>query len=147
MRAPATFPGSIKTMAGSEAIPTMQVVFYRLTPAPDSEWHDQSDWRAVDALLEDLAVELKRLNIILQHSTESTEIVVRGYTDILNSIRLRHPSGGFANTCLGHVIGCSANRNIAEDIKRGINRVLFAPETIEPQGSYKVICHNCGCGC
>ena len=39
------------------------------------------------------------------------------------------------------------NLDILEDLKRGINRVAFAPETVEPSGSDKVVCHNCGCGC
>jgi hypothetical protein len=134
-------------MADSAKRKTMQVVFYRRIPAAGCDWSDNSDWAAVAGLLESLAAELKGLNVDLRHGDEPTEIIVRGYNDILNSIRLRYPAGGFANTCLGHVIGCSANRDIAEDLKRGINRVLFAPETIEPQGSDKIVCHNCGCGC
>ena len=148
MKAQGISPGSIEMMAGSaKMLTTLQVVFYRCVPAPDSDWCDRSDWKAVEALLSSLADELKGLNINLQHCTEPSEIVVRGYADILNSIRLRYPSGGFANTCLGHVIGCSTHCDIAEDLKRGINRILFAPETIEPQGSDKIVCHNCGCGC
>lgn len=125
----------------------IQVVCYQRIPAPDTKWVDQSDWSTVDSMLDSLADELKDLGIVLQRGEEGAEIVVRGYTDILNSIRLRYPAGGFSNTCLGHVIGCSARRDLAEDLKRGINRILFAPETIEPQGSDKVVCHNCGCGC
>ena len=49
--------------------------------------------------------------------------------------------------CLGHIIGASPNRDLLEDVRRGVNRVAFAPETIEPEGSSKVVCHNCGCGC
>ena len=54
---------------------------------------------------------------------------------------------GFSNLCLGHVIGASPNRDLLEDIRRGVNRVAFAPETVEPEGSSKIVCHNCGCGC
>ena len=125
----------------------LQIVFYQRVPSPDCEWRDNSDWSAVDSLITTLEEEFKSFYILIQQTVEQTEIVVRGYADILNSIRLRYPAGGFSNTCLGHVIGCSSNRNIAEDLKRGINRILFAPETIEPQGSDKIVCHNCGCGC
>ena len=148
MRDQAIFPGSIESMDSSTVnTSTLQVVFYQRVQALDCDWHDKSDWLAVDVLLVSLADEFKGLNVVLKQANEPTEIIVRGYTDILNSIRLRYPAGGFANTCLGHVIGCSLNRDIAEDLKRGINRILFAPETIEPQGSDKVVCHNCGCGC
>ncbi len=126
---------------------TFQVVFYRRIASLETNWRDQSDWRAVTAMLEHLSAELANFRIDLHVVEEATEIKIRGYADILNSIRLRYPSGGFSNTCLGHVIGCSAECNLALDLKRGINRILFAPETIEPQGSDKVVCHNCGCGC
>jgi hypothetical protein len=46
---------------------------------------------------------------------------VKGYGDLLNSIRLRSPRDGIGNLCLGHII--------------------------EPEGSDKIVCHNCGCGC
>jgi hypothetical protein len=36
---------------------------------------------------------------------------------------------------------------VFEDLRRGVSRVAFAPEMIEPEGSNKVVCHNCGCGC
>ncbi len=126
---------------------TLQVVFYQRVEALDCDWRDESDWSTVESLLVRLKGEFRGFNVLIVQSFEQTKIVVRGYADILNSIRLRYPTGGFSNTCLGHVIGCSANRDIVEDLKRGIDRVLFAPETIEPQGSDKVVCHNCGCGC
>lgn len=138
-------PGSISVKTATET--TLQIVFYRRITDPDCLWRDESDWSAVDAQLSNLTEEYKGLNIILQRHAEPSEIIIRGYGDVLNSIRLRFPKGGFANTCLGHVIGSSAKRILADDLKRGINRILFAPETIEPQGSDKVVCHNCGCGC
>lgn len=124
-----------------------QIAFYRRALATHSDWRDQSDWAAVEATLEQLAGELKEFNIDLQRCNDPTEMQICGYTDILNSIRLRFPSGGFANTCLGHVIGRSADCDLATDLRRGINRIIFAPEMIEPQGSDKIVCHNCGCGC
>jgi hypothetical protein len=33
------------------------------------------------------------------------------------------------------------------DIKRAINRVAFAPETVPPDDHNRRVCHNCGCGC
>lgn len=124
-----------------------EVVFYRRVADENCTWRDSSDWRAVAEMLDELKLELARFNIEFCQFEEENEIIVRGYTDVLNSIRLRYPPAGFNNTCLGHVLGRSADRDLAADLKRGINRVLFAPETIEPQGSDKVVCHNCGCGC
>ena len=37
--------------------------------------------------------------------------------------------------------------DLFEDIRRGVSRVAFAPEMIEPEGENKAVCHNCGCGC
>ena len=148
VKGPEISPGSIEAMANSgNFVSRLQVVFYQRIADPECDWQDQSDWSAVEDMLVTLTEDFKGLKIDLEQHTEPSEIIVRGYTDILNSIRLRCSSGGFSNVCLGHVIGCSVNRDIAEDLKRGINRILFAPETIEPQGSDKVVCHNCGCGC
>jgi len=72
---------------------------------------------------------------------------IKGYGDLLNSIRIRAPFAGIGNRCLGHIIGPSQHLDLFQDIRRGVNRVLFAPETIEPEGSDKVVCHHCGCGC
>ena len=69
------------------------------------------------------------------------------YGDLLTTVRLRSPRDHIGNLCLGHVIGQSANCDLFEDIRRGVSRIAFAPETIEPEGSNKVVCHNCGCGC
>ncbi len=126
---------------------SFQVVYYQRVSPDDTDWVDPSDWSAVAVMLDSLRTELSRFNVELAVSQDPVEMKIRGYGDILNYIRLRYPAGGFANTCLGHVIGCSPHCDLAEDLKRGINRVLFAPETIEPQGSDKIVCHNCGCGC
>jgi hypothetical protein len=125
----------------------LKVIFYQRAVPADSEWRDQTDWPRVETMLEGLAAELGRLNVALTFSSDATLLIIRGYGDILNSVRLCYPQGGFPNACLGHVIGSSPNRDLAADLKRGINRLLFAPETVEPQGSDKVVCHNCGCGC
>lgn len=126
---------------------TLTVAFYRRELA-DTNWVDTSDWAAVEQMLDNLREELDGFGVVLSSLDDSMNAIeVRGYGDVLNSVRLRYPAGGFMNTCLGHIIGRSANCDLAADIKRGINRILFAPETIEPQGSDKVVCHNCGCGC
>jgi hypothetical protein len=65
----------------------------------------------------------------------------------MNTVRLRSPKDHIGNLCLGHVIGQSANCDLAEDIRRAVSRIAFAPEMIEPEGSNKIVCHNCGCGC
>jgi len=78
---------------------------------------------------------------------EARKVEVRGYPDLLNAIRIRSSRPGLGNLCLGHIIGRSANLDLLEDVRRGVKRVAFAPETIEPDGSDKVVCHNCGCGC
>ena len=123
------------------------IVFYRRVRS-DAPWADTSDWDAVERVVAELKTELAGFGVDLACEEDpENEILIRGYGDVLNSIRLRYPAGGFGNTCLGHVIGQSAQRDLAADIRRGINRILFAPETIEPQGSDKVVCHNCGCGC
>ncbi|PLY04853.1 MAG: hypothetical protein C0624_05260 [Desulfuromonas sp.] len=84
----------------------------------------------------------------LSFTTEDAHTIeVSGYSDLLNAVRIRSQRPGLGNVCLGHVIGCSQNLDLLEDIRRGVKRVAFAPETIEPEGSDKVVCHNCGCGC
>jgi hypothetical protein len=37
--------------------------------------------------------------------------------------------------------------NLAEDIRRAVSRVAFAPETVPPEDHNRKVCHNCGCGC
>jgi len=110
-------------------------------------WQGQNPDAALAVLLDAMQAELQTFSIQLQPVKTDLSIEIRGYGDLLNSFRLSYPSAGVGNLCLGHIIGASPNRNILEDLRRGINRVAFAPETIEPQGSDKVICHNCGCGC
>jgi len=125
---------------------TLDVVFYR------REWV-RADWKydisgaALETFIAAMKQELEAFDICLRSSKEEFSLPIKGYADLLNSIRLRFPSAGFGNLCLGHVIGTSPNRDLFEDLRRGINRIAFAPETIEPAGSDKVVCHNCGCGC
>ncbi len=74
-------------------------------------------------------------------------IEVNSYADLLNAVRISSPSDGFTNKCIGHIIGKSQNLNLFEDIRRAVNRVAFAPETVPPDDHNRKVCHNCGCGC
>jgi len=118
---------------------------YRLT---NRDWSPGVDTETVDGYISALHNELKPLGITVICLKEHENILeVNGYGDLLNTVRLRSPRDHIGNLCLGHIIGQSANCDFLEDIRRGISRVAFAPEMIEPEGSHKVVCHNCGCGC
>jgi hypothetical protein len=123
------------------------VAFYRRNFLRD-EWRAAFDKQQIAGLIDRLGEELFSLGYSLkQVDVPDMAMDISGYGDLLNSVRIRCPQQGVANMCLGHIIGKSAHLNLAEDIRRGVNRVAFAPETIEPEGSDKVVCHNCGCGC
>ena len=123
------------------------VVFYnyRLT---NNSWRPPVMEFTPQRLVADLAREYGKYGIEIR-SVEEPDMVleVKGYGDLLNTIRLRPNDSSLGNPCLGHVIGQSANCDLIEDLRRGLSRVAFAPETIEPDGSSKKVCHNCGCGC
>ena len=78
---------------------------------------------------------------------EDVSVEIKGYGDLLNSIRLRSTEPGVGNPCLGHIIGESVDCDLLADIRRGVSRLAFAPDTIEPDAAHKKVCHNCGCGC
>ncbi len=125
----------------------ISLVFYKRHYLAD-KWRQMVDEAELEALIVALGSELAPLGFDFRPTAEAAmSMDIKGYGDLLNSIRLSCPAHGIANMCLGHVIGVSNNLNLSEDIRRGVNRVCFAPETIEPQGSDKVVCHNCGCGC
>jgi hypothetical protein len=118
---------------------------YRLV---NSEWAPKADLDALKGFVESLHEDLYSLGITVNYLDESDkELEVKGYADLLNIIRLRSPKDHIGNLCLGHIIGQSDNCDLFEDIRRGVSRIAFAPEMIEPEGSNKVVCHNCGCGC
>ncbi|HKI51284.1 MAG TPA: hypothetical protein VJ995_04370 [Geothermobacteraceae bacterium] len=126
---------------------TITVAFYkRLLVRQD--WEYPIDEQQLALVVQELNTDLNRFNIQVHHVQDDVVAMeIRGYGDLLNSIRIRAPHAGFGNLCLSHIIGASPGRDLYADIKRGINRIAFAPETIEPEGSDKVVCHNCGCGC
>jgi hypothetical protein len=74
-------------------------------------------------------------------------IDINSYADLLNAVRITSSADGFSSICIGHIIGRSPNRDLAEDIRRGVNRIAFAPETVPPEDHNRKVCHNCGCGC
>jgi hypothetical protein len=118
---------------------------YRLT---NRDWCFPVDIETLVDFICALDFELKPIGITVTCIKEPENILdVNGYGDLLNTVRLRSPSDHISNLCLGHIIGQSANCDLLEDIRRGVSRVAFAPEMIEPEGSNKVVCHNCGCGC
>jgi hypothetical protein len=113
-----------------------------------SDWSFELDEQALEAMLVGLAEELAPFGITLRQAKEEEMVLeIKGYGDLLNTVRIRSPRDAIGNLCLGHIIGSSPNRDLLADIRRGVNRVAFAPETIEPEGSNKTVCHNCGCGC
>lgn len=123
------------------------VAFYRCR-AVEGKKNYGIDRESMDAMLDDLARELSGYDIQLNYcDDDAVTLDINGYGDLLNAVRLRSPLDNIFNLCLGHVIGKSAHLDIIEDVQRGVNRVAFAPETVEPEGSAKIVCHNCGCGC
>jgi hypothetical protein len=124
---------------------TVVLYGYKVTNA---EWSPDINIEGLDAFISSLHDDLNSLGITVSYLDETKNVLeVGGYGDLLNIIRLRSPKDNISNLCLGHVIGQSANCDFLEDIRRGVSRVAFAPEMIEPEGSNKVVCHNCGCGC
>ena len=124
----------------------IEVIFFQRVWG-SGDWQYENPDAALNKLFTEMQVELKKFDIQLRSVEESLPVNIKGYGELLNSMRLCYPAAGVASLCLGHVIGSSPNLDIVEDLRRGINRVAFAPETVEPQGSDKVVCHNCGCGC
>ncbi|MEJ2519856.1 MAG: hypothetical protein P8Y91_05870 [Desulfuromonadales bacterium] len=111
-------------------------------------WRPAIDPVAVIGLVRQLNQEFESLGITVGCLEEpDKQLDVKGYGDLLNTIRLRSPADHISNLCLGHIIGQSSGCDLLEDLRRGVSRVAFAPEMIEPEGAHKVVCHNCGCGC
>jgi hypothetical protein len=123
------------------------VVFYRRLAAR-ADWHYVLDEAALLALAGELKEEYAPFGIqVVFFQEPSCSMEIKGYGDLLNSVRLRAPQNGIGNLCLGHIVGASPHRDLLQDIRRGVSKVAFAPETVEPEGSDKIVCHNCGCGC
>ncbi|PLX98418.1 MAG: hypothetical protein C0623_12140 [Desulfuromonas sp.] len=111
-----------------------------------SDWTYNVEAATIADLAEEISAELADAGVAVRFSREEDiSVEIKGYGDILNSIRLRSSEGG--NPCLGHVIGESPECDLPEDIRRGVKRLAFAPETIVPDAEHRKTCHNCGCGC
>ncbi|MCM2263807.1 MAG: hypothetical protein NDI73_01310 [Desulfuromonadales bacterium] len=125
----------------------ISVVFYGYRLVSD-KWQPPVLPQEPKVFVAEVSKKYKKYGISISCIDELENVLeVSGYSDLLNTVRLRTNDSMLGNPCLGHVIGQSQNCNLLEDIQRGISRVAFAPETIEPDGSSKKVCHNCGCGC
>ncbi len=129
------------------AVKKMVVIFYRQN-------HVRKDWQVdlhnsgLELFFIELADDLARFGVDLTRvNDDETVIDINSYADVLNSVRISSPSDGFSGICVGHVIGKSPHLDLLEDIKRAVNRMAFAPETIAPESHNRQVCHNCGCGC
>lgn len=112
------------------------------------EWEKALSGVSFDLFFAELAQELDRFGIALERADEPGRVIeVKSYADLLNAVRIGSPSDGISNVCVGHVIGKSPHLDPLEDIRRAVNRIAFAPETVPPDDENRKVCHNCGCGC
>lgn len=119
-----------------------------------SQNHLRDNWKVdlagsnFQEFIDNLRKELASFGIeIEQLDNAALTVNVNSYADLLNSVRITSPADSMSNRCIGHIIGQSQHLNLFEDIRRAVNRVAFAPETIQPDEHNRKICHNCGCGC
>jgi len=111
-------------------------------------WEKVLTGASFELFFAELARELERFGIQLERLEDDSQLIdVASYADLLNAIRIASPSDGIANICIGHVIGKSPHLDPLEDIRRAVNRIAFAPETVPPDDENRKVCHNCGCGC
>lgn len=100
------------------------------------------------SFLDELTAELARFDVSMHHRFNDDIVInIASYADMLNSVKIASPLDGFTGICVGHVIGKSPDLNFLDDIRRAVNRIAFAPETIQPEDHNRKVCHNCGCGC
>ena len=112
------------------------------------DWHVDLEGEAFCRFVSQLGSELAAFGIEVASSrNDAVTVDINSYADLLNAVRISSLADGFANKCIGHIIGKSQNLDFFEDIRRAVNRVAFAPETIPPDDHNRKVCHNCGCGC
>jgi hypothetical protein len=112
------------------------------------DWENSLSGQAFELFCAELAQELGRFNIVLERADDAGRVIeVTSYADLLNAVRIASPSDGISGVCVGHVIGKSPRLDPLEDIRRAVNRIAFAPETVPPDDENRKVCHNCGCGC
>jgi len=111
-------------------------------------WEKALTGASFELFFAELAGELEGFGVLLERLEDDSQLIdVASYADLLNAIRIASPSDGIANICIGHVIGKSPHLDPLEDIRRAVNRIAFAPETVPPDDENRKVCHNCGCGC
>jgi len=112
------------------------------------DWQVDLEGSEFQKFIEGLGKELAGFGIdFTSGSNDEININVNSYADLLNAVRVSSPTDGFFNKCVGHIIGKSQHLDLYEDIRRAVNRVAFAPETVPPDEHNRKVCHNCGCGC
>ena len=112
------------------------------------DWFFDFDGETFQRFFDEMAKDMKKHGILLKKAhNRDIEIKINSYSDLLNVIKLSSPEGGHSNQCIGHINGKSENLDIMEDIRKAVNRIAFAPETIAPDSEFRQVCHNCGCGC
>ncbi len=112
------------------------------------EWEKALSGEGFEQFFAELAGELGRFGIALERLDDAARVIeVKSYADLLNTVRIASPCDGISNVCVGHVIGKSPHLDPQEDIRRAVNRIAFAPETVPPDDENRKVCHNCGCGC
>ena len=112
------------------------------------DWKVDSSSTKFESFMIELMEDLQKFGISLERTDNSDAVIaINSYSDVLNAVRISSPSDNLANICIAHIIGKSPNLDLMEDIKRAVNRVAFAPETIPPEDHNRKVCHNCGCGC
>ena len=126
----------------------------RMTISICRQNHVRDNWRvdlegeSFSGFMRDLTGELAGFGVEIENChNDAITVNVNSYADLLNAVRISSPVDGFTNKCIGHIIGQSQNLDLFEDIRRAVNRVAFAPETVQPDDSNRKVCHNCGCGC
>ena len=111
-------------------------------------WKVDLEGESFREFVQEVARELAGFGVEVECScNDALTVTVNSYADLLNAVRVTSPADGFINKCIGYIIGQSQNLNLFEDIRRAVNRVAFAPETVQPDDSNRKVCHNCGCGC
>ena len=111
-------------------------------------WKVDLEGESFRAFVINLREELAGFGVEIECTANDAVMVnVNSYADLLNAVRITSTADGFINKCIGHIIGQSQNLNFFEDIRRAVNRVAFAPETVQPDENNRKVCHNCGCGC
>lgn len=111
-------------------------------------WKVDLEGESFREFVKDITGELSGFGVEISSSyNDAITVNVNSYADLLNAVRISSPADGFTNKCIGHIIGQSQNLNLFDDIRRAVNRVAFAPETVQPDENNRKVCHNCGCGC